>query len=411
MQPAGPTLSRLDPGEPLLPFVIKQTQPDPMTVIDSVRDRYAKGAQAVVPELCCPVDYDASLLKVLPQEIIDRDYGCGDPSKFVAPGDVVLDLGSGGGKICFMASQITGARGRVIGVDATDDMLALSRENLKVVGDRIGWHNVEFRHGWIQDLALDRDKLASWLASHPVTDLAGIEALESEKARLRAEEPMIADASVDLVLSNCVLNLVGSNEKQALFSEIARVLKNGGRAAISDIVSDEDVPEAMQNDPDLWSGCISGAMREDRFLQAFADVGLYGVEVAAYQSEPWAVVEGIEFRSMTVVAYKGKEGPCFEHNEAVIYTGPWSEVRDDDGHVLRRGERTAVCRKTFDLYNRAPYAGSIQPVKPLVEVAAADAKVFDCNNDGKRDPQTTKFGVERENTLPGSCCEPEEGCC
>jgi len=382
-----------------------------MTVINTVRDRYAKGAQAVVPELCCPVDYDASLLAVLPQEIIDRDYGCGDPSKFVHPGDVVLDLGSGGGKICFMASQITGAKGRVIGVDATDDMLALSRDNLALVGDRIGWHNVEFRHGWIQDLALDRDRLASWLASHPVTDLAGVEALEAEKQRLRKDEPMIPDGSVDLVLSNCVLNLVGSGEKEQLFREIARVLKSGGRAAISDIVSDEDVPEAMQSDPDLWSGCISGAMREDRFLQAFADVGLYGIEVAAYQSEPWAVVEGIEFRSMTVVAYKGKEGPCFEHNEAVIYTGPWSEVRDDDGHVLRRGERTAVCRKTFDIYNRAPYAGTIQPIRPLVEVSAEEAQPFDCTSDGQRDPATTKYGVERANDLPGSCCDPSEGCC
>ena len=231
------------------------------SVIETVRDRYAKGAQAVVPELCCPVDYDASLLKVLPQEIIDRDYGCGDPSKFVKPGDVVVDLGSGGGKICYMASQIAGPNGRVIGVDATADMLALARDNRQLVGDRIGFHNVEFRHGWIQDLALDRDKLATWLAANPIQTLDDLEALELEKRRLRTEEPMIPDGSADLVLSNCVLNLVGSDEKAELFREIARVLKRGGRAAISDIVSDEDVPLEMQNNPDLWSGCISGAMR------------------------------------------------------------------------------------------------------------------------------------------------------
>ncbi|MDF1801177.1 MAG: methyltransferase domain-containing protein, partial [Planctomycetota bacterium] len=313
-----------------------------MSILENVRDRYAKGAQAVVPELCCPVDYRADLLEVLPQEVIDRDYGCGDPSRFVREGDVVLDLGAGGGKICFMASQITGPTGRVIGVDATDDMLDLSRRHVAGVGDKIGWHNVEFRHGWIQDLGLDRDKLAAWVAANPISDLAGLEALAAEERRLRAEEPLIPDASVDLVLSNCVLNLVGNAEKRQLFTEIARVLKKGGRAAISDIVSDEDVPVEMQQNPDLWSGCISGAMREDRFLQAFADVGLYGVQIAAYQSEPWAVVEGIEFRSMTVIAYKGKEGACYEHNEAVIYKGPWSEVRDDDGHVFRRGERTAV---------------------------------------------------------------------
>jgi len=99
---------------------------------------------------------------------------------------------------------------------------------------------------------------------------------------------------------------------------------------ISDIVSDEDVPERLQNDPALWSGCISGAMREDRFLQAFVDAGLYGAQVAAYQTEPWAVVEGIEFRSVTVVAHKGKEGPCLERHQAVVYRGPFKEVVDDD---------------------------------------------------------------------------------
>ena len=92
---------------------------DSTDVLDAVRARYATGAQTQVPELCCPVDYDASLLAVLPSEIVERDYGCGDPSRFARPGDRVLDLGSGGGKICYMASQIVGAEGRVIGVDAT----------------------------------------------------------------------------------------------------------------------------------------------------------------------------------------------------------------------------------------------------------------------------------------------------
>ncbi|MEM8709719.1 MAG: methyltransferase domain-containing protein, partial [Planctomycetota bacterium] len=309
------------------------TQPaaESSTVLDSVQSRYGQGAREVVPELCCPVDYDAKLLEVLPQEIIDRDYGCGDPSRFVRAGDVVLDLGSGGGKICYMASQIVGAKGRVIGVDTTPDMLDLARRHAQGVGDRIGWHNVAFHRGHIQDLALDHDVLGEWLSRHPVQDVSGFEALEREKARLRAEAPMIANDSVDVVLSNCVLNLVDSAEKPKMFSEIHRVLKRGGRAAISDIVSDEDVPLELQQNPELWSGCISGAMREDRFLQAFADAGLYGVEIAAYQTEPWAIVEGIEFRSMTVLAYKGKEGPCYDHGEAVIYKGPWKAVIDDDG--------------------------------------------------------------------------------
>ncbi|MEM7306717.1 MAG: methyltransferase domain-containing protein [Planctomycetota bacterium] len=383
-----------------------------LDVLDAVRERYSAGAKAQVPELCCPVDYDASLLEVLPQEIIDRDYGCGDPSRFVQPGETVLDLGSGAGKICYMASQLVGAEGRVIGVDATADMLALAREHTGGVGKRIGWHNVEFRHGFIQDLGLDRDKLAAWLAKNPVRGVEDLEALHTEERRLRREEPLIADESVDLVLSNCVLNLVDNREKEQLFREIHRVLRRGGRCAISDIVSDEDVPVEMQNNEELWSGCISGAMREDRFLQAFADAGLYGIEIAAYQTEPWAVVQGIEFRSMTVVARKGKEGPCWEHNEAVIYNGPFKQVVDDDGHVFRRGERAAVCRKTFGILTSAPYAGSFTPVPPLVEIAAEDAKPFDCAGTRPRDPHETKFGAIREDVAPGvDCCAPDSGAC
>ena len=219
---------------------------------------------------------------------------------------------------------------------------------------------------------------------------------------------MIPDGSIDLVLSNCVLNLVDNAEKEQLFGEIHRVLKRGGRCAVSDIVSDEDIPEHLQQNPELWSGCISGAMREDRFLQAFADAGLYGVEIAAYQEKAWAIVEGIEFRSMTVVAHKGKEGPCWEHNEAVIYKGPWKQVVDDDGHVFRRGERAAVCHKTFHIMQGPPYAGSMVPVPPLAEIAEEDAGTFSCNGTRRRDPQETKTGVSREDVAPGcddgACC-------
>ncbi len=382
----------------------------PSSVLDSVKSRYSEGAQDVVPELCCPVDYDASLLEVLPQEVIDRDYGCGDPSRFVQADEVVLDLGSGGGKICYMASQIVGAKGRVIGVDTTTDMLDLARRHRDEVGDKIGWKNVEFRRGHIQDLALDHDRLAEWLAQNPVQDLASYEALETERARLRREEPMVADESIDVVLSNCVLNLVDPSDKPKMFAEIHRVLKRGGRAAISDIVSDEDVPLELRQNPELWSGCISGAMREDRFLQAFADAGLYGIEIAAYQSEPWAIVQGIEFRSMTVVAYKGKEGPCYDHGEAVIYKGPWKSVVDDDGHVLHRGERTAVCRKTLGLYESAPYGDEVIPVLPLTEISAEDAPLFEGSCDGVRLPAETKLGAARADVAPGtSCCEPSDG--
>ena len=156
---------------------------------------------------------------------------------------------------------------------------------------------------------------------------------------LRAAEPLIESESIDVVVSNCVLNLVGSAQKRQLFAEIYRVLRDGGRAVISDIVADEPVPAHMQDDPELWSGCISGALTETDFLAAFERAGFHGIRLLERQEEAWRTVEGIEFRSVTVEAFRGKAGPCWERNQAVIYRGPFREVLDDDGHRMRRGVR------------------------------------------------------------------------
>jgi ubiquinone/menaquinone biosynthesis C-methylase UbiE len=284
-------------------------------VTRAVGDRYAAGAQAVENELCCPVDYDAQYLKVMPAEILDRDYGCGDPSKFLKPGETVLDLGSGGGKICYIASQVVGKEGSVIGVDMTPDMLDLARRHRADVAEKIGWSNVKFFRGRIEDLELDYDRLDQWLRANPVTDVASYEAMEAERERLCRDEPMVASDSIDAVVSNCVLNLVAPELKRQLFEEIFRVVKEGGRAVISDIVSDQEVPLAMQQDPELWSGCISGAFEEQAFSEAFRAAGFTDVEVLVRQDEPWRVVDGIDFRSVTVAAYKGKGGVRLE-NEA-----------------------------------------------------------------------------------------------
>src|SRR6266536_2945381 len=164
----------------------------------AVRGRYAAASQQHEACLCVPSQgYEPQYLKMIPQEIIERDYGCGDPSRYVNPGEVVLDLGSGGGKICYICAQKVGENGKVIGVDFNQPML----------------------------------------------------------------------------------NLVRPGDKRSLFEEMFRVLKVGGRCVISDIVSDEDVPQDMQDDPDLWSGCISGAFREDHFLKMFENAGFYGMHV------------------------------------------------------------------------------------------------------------------------------------
>ena len=362
----------------------------PLDIELSVRERYSEGAQRRVDDLCCPVDYDPRYLAIIPQEILDRDYGCGDPSKHLLEGETVLDLGSGGGKVCFIASQVVGPAGQVIGVDTNVEMQGLARRHQGVVAARVGWDNVEFRRGRIQDLRLDLEAVHAWLQDNPITGADQLSRFEAEQLRLRREQPLIPDDSVDVVVSNCVLNLVKDEDKVVLFEEIARVLKHGGRAVISDIVADEEVPEHLKADPVLWSGCVSGALTETGFLEAFERAGFYGIEILSRSEAPWRTVEGIEFRSVTVRAYQGKSGPCFDTNKAVVYRGPWRRVTDDDGHVFHRGVRTAVCEKTFQIMQRQPYAGEFDPVLPRAPVAEAEEKPFLCSGTTVRDPRKQK---------------------
>jgi arsenite methyltransferase len=277
-----------------------------ITPESAVKQRYAAAARIPEAALCCAVDYPRQYLQAIPDEVLQKDYGCGDPSGHLKPGETVLDLGSGTGKICFIAAQIVGAKGKVIGVDMTDEMLEVARRNAPLVADRLGYANVEFRKGRIQDLALDLELLDGELAKHPITDAASFLSADELAHDLRVCRPLVAGDSIDVVVSNCVLNLVEPKSKRQLFGEIFRVLRKGGRAVISDIVSDEPVPEHLQGDPKLWSGCISGALTEGGFLQAFADAGFDGIQILTRAEQPWCVVEGIEFRSVTVAAYKGE---------------------------------------------------------------------------------------------------------
>ena len=389
------------------------TDQEKLDVELAVTDRYSAASQAAETALCCPVQYQSQYLEVLPQELIERDYGCGDPSRDVQAGETVLDLGSGGGKVCYIASQIVGQAGQVIGVDMNDDMLALAREHQPTISERVGWDNVRFYKARIQDLALDLNRLENHLQENPVKSTTDWLDVQRWATRQRQEDPMIADDTIDVVISNCVLNLVETSDRRQMFAEIFRVLKRGGRAVISDIVCDEPVPEHLQANAELWSGCISGAFVEDEFLEAFAAAGFYGMEIVARQSEPWAVVEGIEFRSLTVRAYKGKEGPCLDHGQAVIYQGPWKTVEDDDGHVLRRGERMAVCKKNFQIYTRPPYQDQIAAIEPVTPVGENEATPFNCREGSVRAPGETKASSSPQplTILPGDeCCGPDECC-
>lgn len=192
-------------------------------------------------EPCCgetSLLYEEEMLANLPKEVTELSLGCGDPVTLAAltPGQVVLDLGSGGGIDCFLAAERVGESGLVIGVDMTPQMLERARRNKT----KLGAENVEFRLGEIEHLP-------------------------------------VADNSVDVVISNCVINL--STDKPQVFREIFRVLKPGGRLAVSDIVTNGDLPEAIKNDLVAWAGCVAGAVDIEVYKQAIEKAGLTDVTV------------------------------------------------------------------------------------------------------------------------------------
>ena len=379
-----------------------------------VLERYQEGARQQQPSLCCPTEYEGNYLEILPEEIIAKDYGCGDPTRYVNAGETVVDLGSGVGKNCYILAQKVGATGKIIGVDFNDEMLSLARKYQESIANKLGYHNTKFVKGKIQDLKLPLDSLQSWLQNNNISSIEGISQYEAECDRLRKSETLIPDNSVDVVISNCVLNLVRPEDKKELFAEIFRVLNRGGRAVISDIVCDEDPTPKILNDPELWSGCIAGAFREDMFLKMFEDAGFYGVEILKREETPWQVIDGVEFRSMTVRAYKGKEGDCWERKQAVVYKGPWKQVQDDDGHIYCRGERMAVCDKTYQILTNpnSPYKKEIIPIEPYENIPLESAEAFACKGKAIRHARESK-GSEynlTETSSNADCCSPGECC-
>ena len=257
---------------------------DSLDQTQAVERRYGAAAQQREACLCTPVGFDPRWLRVIPAAVVERDYGCGDPTRWVRSGDRVLDLGSGSGKNAFICAQVVGAEGAVIGVDRNAEMLQLSRSAAAEVSAAIGYANVQFKDG-------------------------AIEALDAPDA---SGSPLVADASIDVVLSNCVLNLVNPEARGRLLANIRRVLAPAGRVAISDIVSDQPVPVHLQRDPELWSGCISGAWQQDDFLKAFQQLGFEQVRYDDRSAEPWQELEGIKFYAVTLVGQLpgGPSGCC-----------------------------------------------------------------------------------------------------
>lgn len=237
-----------------------------------------------------------AIIDELPKEVNDRFYGCGSPIPPMLEGCTVLDLGCGTGRDVFVLSKLVGEKGRVIGVDMTEDQLAVGRKYQDEVAKTFGYaeSNVEFKCGYIEDLAS-----------------LGIE-----------------DDSIDVVVSNCVINL--SPFKEQVFTEVWRVLKEGGELYFSDVFADRRMTEEQQNDPVLRGECIGGAVYIEDFRRLMRKVGWEDFRYTASHvkhvddEELAAKVEGITFFSRTVRAFKlpkQLEDLCEQYNQKATYLG------------------------------------------------------------------------------------------
>jgi SAM-dependent methyltransferase len=262
------------------------------------------------------------------------------------------------------------------------------------------------------DLRHDAAHLQRELERSPLRDLEQY-LVAHESLRHAAEHaPAVAGESVDVLLADFPFNRHACQADIAdALRDAMRVLRRGGRLLCSALVADEGV-EGRHALHGLDDTAALALPTEAAWLAAVEAAGFHGITLHNASAQPLDRVEGADIRLWLLEAYKGKQGPCWELGQAVIYRGPWREVRDDDGHAYPRGTRVAVCAKTFDLLNRAPYEGQFVGLHALNEPTLADAQAFDCNTPALRDPQVTK-GLKPfvGQAKGGAGCAPGSGCC
>jgi len=288
-------------------------------ITQKVSERYAKAA-STGEQMCCPTSYDMTkLTSFIPEEVLKISYGCGTPAglKTVGAGETVLDIGSGGGIDCFEAARLVGPTGYVIGIDMTDTMLDIARRNAPIVMKNLGYANpnVEFRKGMADAMPVD-------------------------------------DGTIDVIISNCVINL--APDKRLVFREMFRVAKPGGRFTISDIVSDQPVPQYLVHDAGKWGDCLSGALTLAEYMDGMTEAGFLGIHLV--KSSPWQMIDGIHFFSVTLTGYKlASDGPESIVRYATL-CGPFSRVVDERGTSYQRGIPQPIGQDTAFLLTQAPLA-------------------------------------------------------
>ncbi|MEN8134044.1 MAG: methyltransferase domain-containing protein [Thermodesulfobacteriota bacterium] len=276
----------------------------------SVREFYGQAAQRTNTDIANPFGPEGLPLEFIPNESKSRSYGCGSPvnDAGLQPGETVVDLGSGSGVECFLAAEKVGPTGRVFGIDMTEEMLALAKESQKSVAEKLGYNNLEFRYGYLENVPLE-------------------------------------DAAANVVISNCVINL--SPDKRRTLHEIFRVLKPGGRLVVADIVTDQQIPTRVRNNEKLRGECLGGALQQEQLLAMLRAAGFTGAKLL--KRFPYRQEEGTQFYSLTFSCLK----PEASEEVSVIYRGPLEAVMIANGTLLFKGRKSRLNRTVAEQLDEA----------------------------------------------------------
>ena len=306
---------------------------------DSVQDYYGQvlhSSEDLKTNACCSLDaiptHLKQLIKNIEPEVLERFYGCGAPVPTALEGCTVLDLGCGSGRDTYLASKLVGESGHVYGLDMTDEQLNVARACLPKQMARYGYAepNVTFLKGYIEDL----------------------------------KTPGIEDNSIDVVISDCVINL--SPDKESVFREAFRVLKPGGELYFSDVVADRRLPEAMMNDEVLLGECLAGAMYHEDFRRLMADIGCADIRkmstsvITIENAEVEAKIGMAKFYSITYRVFKlPLEDRCEDYGQVAYYKGSISHYPHrfelDDHHSFETDKPVCVCANTAAMLEDTRY--------------------------------------------------------